>query len=173
MVINTNNDNITFRGELLTIRDSALRIGDVAPKFKLSAKDFKERSSADFAGKVILISVVPSIDTSTCAKQTHHFDVSATKFNSDVQFITVSLDLPFAQERWCELEGIRNQIVLSDFKTLNFAKSFGVYITQLGFLTRAVFVIDQQWAIRHLEYVQNISDEPNYLAALDVVNQLI
>lgn len=169
MTLNTTNKNITFQGNPLTINGSEIKVGDKAPEISVTGTDMRDISWADFADKIVVLSVVPSIDTPTCQLQTKRFNKEATTLGSDVAILTVSMDLPFAQKRWCGAEGVSNMTTASDYKHRSFGESFGTLIKEMGLLARAVFVIDKNRIVRHVEYVASISDEPNYDLALKAV----
>jgi thiol peroxidase len=143
-----------------------LRPGDAAPNFSLTSNYWATRSLADYAGKVKIISVVPSLDTSVCAAQTRRFNQEASALGSDVVVLTVSADLPYAQARWCAAEGIDRVETLSDHKDMNFADAYGVHVVPARITQRAAFVVDQADIVRHAEYVYNIDDDVNFDAAL-------
>ena len=167
--MNTTNKNIAFMGNPLTVEGDALKVGDRAPDFKLVGVDMKDVDWTTYANKTVIISVVPSIDTPTCQLQTKRFNQEAASLASDVVILTVSLDLPFAQKRWCGAEGVSRVVTASDYKYHNFGKAYGCLIKEMGLLARAVFVVAKDRTIRHVDYVASISDEPDYDAALKVV----
>ncbi|MBL7663420.1 thiol peroxidase [bacterium] len=171
--MNTSNTNITFKGNPTTVRGKALTVGATLPKFKLVGTDMKDVTNETFAGKVLVLSVVPSLDTPVCSIQTKHLSQDAAEFGDKAVVLTVSLDLPFAQKRWCGAEGVTNVVTASDYKYRNFGDDFGAYLTDLGLLARALFVVDQAGTIRHLEYVPEVAQEPDYNAALKVVRELL
>jgi len=124
---------------------------------------------AAYHGKILVLSVVPSLDTPVCATQTRTFNQRATQLGQDVTVLTVSMDLPFAQKRFCGAEGIERVVTASDYKHRAFGAAFGVLIKELGLLARAVFVLDRQGQVVHAEYVPEVTHEPNYDAALAAV----
>ena len=166
------NDSVTFKGQKLTLRGAALREGARAPQFVLSAKDLSDLRSESFSGKVLIISVVPSLDTPVCSLQTKRFNNAAMELADNVAILTVSMDLPFAQQRWCGAEGVQRLTVASDYKYRGFGADYGVYIEELGLLSRAVFVIDVDGKLAHVEYVEEVTNEPDYGAALAKVAML-
>ena len=163
---NTSNQKITWKGKPLTVLGRELHVGEKAPALRLVGNELQDITSDQFKGKRLVISVVPSLDTSTCATQTKKFNQEADKYAADVVILTVSEDLAFAQARWCGAEGVKNVITASNYKYRNFGEDFGVYIQDLGLLTRAVFVIDPRNTITHVEYVENLSAEPDYAAVM-------
>jgi thiol peroxidase len=155
-----------------TLIGPELKPGDLAPPFTLVKDRGEEVSSRQFAGKPLLISVVPSLDTRVCSIQTRRFNQEVARFGDRVAFITVSADLPFAQKRWCGAEGIANLRVLSDHRDMSFGQAYGTYIKELRLESRAVFVVDREGVIRYAEYVPIAGQEPNYDAALAVLNEV-
>lgn len=156
-----------------TLVGPELRAGDPAPAFTLAALGSATITSAQFAGKPLLISVIPSIDTGVCSRQTRRFHEEAARLGDRVAILAVSADLPFTQARWCAAEGISSVIMGSDHKDMSFGSAYGTHIEDLRFESRAVFVVDRQAVIRYAEYVPNGGQEPDYAAALDVLHQLL
>lgn len=161
---------IKFQGNPLTLVGKQVQVGEKAPKFKAANLDLSD-FNFDETGKIKVISVVPSIDTSVCSMQTSKFNMELEKLEG-VEIITVSLDLPFAQARFCQVENIKNLKIVSDYKYKDFAANYGCLIEELQLLTRAVFVIDKDGIIKYTEYLEEVTNEPNYEAALEVVRGL-
>ena len=155
----------TFKGNPLTLIGPELKPGDKAPDFKLIDTTLKEVTLADTGGNVRIISVVPSLDTPVCDAQTKRFNDEAAKM-SGVDIITVSMDLPFAQKRWCGAFGIDKVKMLSDHKEGSFGSNYGTLIKELRIESRAIFVLDKDNTVKHVEYVKEVADFPNYDAAL-------
>jgi thiol peroxidase len=149
-----------------TLIGPELKPGDAAPAFSLIKAGNKEVSSVQFAGKPLVISVVPSLDTGVCSRQTKRFNEEAGKLGDAIAVLAVSADLPFSQARWCGAEGVENLQVLSDHRDMSFGSAYGTHIKELRFESRAVFVVDAEGVVRHAEYVQVAGQEPNYDAAL-------
>ncbi len=164
---------ITFQGKPLTLIGPVLKVGSEAPHFTLTANDLSDLRCDAYHGKILLLSVVPSLDTPVCATQTRTFNQKATQLAKDVTVLTVSMDLPFAQKRFCGTEGIERVITASDYKYRTFGQAFGVLIKELGLLARAVFVLDRKGKVVHTEYVPEITKEPNYDAALSAVKAIM
>jgi len=160
---------VTFKGNPLTLVGPEIKVGDPAPHFKLVGKDLTDVVCESFHGKVRVLSVAPSIDTPVCATQTRTFNKEAAGLSEDVVILCVSRDLPFALARFCGAEGIERVITASDYKYQTFGEAYGVYIRELGLLSRAVFVIDREGEVVHVEYVAEITNEPDYAAALRAV----
>jgi thioredoxin-dependent peroxiredoxin len=156
---------VTFKGNPVTLAGGTVKEGDKAPDFTVLANDLSEVSLKDSAGKVRVISVVPSVDTGVCAQQTHRFNEEASNLDG-VQVLTISVDLPFAQKRWCGAEGIENLQMLSDHRDLSFGQAYGVHIEELRLLSRSVFVIDADDRVVHADIVSEVTEHPDYDAAL-------
>lgn len=163
---------VTMRGKPLTLRGPALKAGDEAPEFTALDQNLTSVSLSDFRGKVVLISAVPSVDTSVCSLQTRRFNEAAAALPSDVVVVAISQDLPFALGRFCGAEGIERIRVLSDHVTAEFGERYGVLIQGLRLLARSVFVVDKGGRIAYVELVPEVTDHPDYEAALDAVRGL-
>jgi len=164
---------VAFQGKPLTLVGPALEIGSEAPQFTLTANDLSDLRSDAFGGRVLVLSVVPSLDTPLCATQTRTFNQRATQLSERVAILTVSMDLPFAQKRFCGAEGLQRVITASDYKHRAFGPAFGVLIKELGLLARAVFVVDTRGKVVHVQYVPEITHEPDYDAALAAVRKVL
>lgn len=154
-----------------SIQNDMLQVGAPAPDFALIANDLSSKSLADYAGKVKVISVIPSIDTGVCSDQTRRFNQEAASL-SDTVVLTVSVDLPFALGRFCGNEGIDNTETLSTHRDMQFADDYGVHDTDWRICQRAVFVLDRDNVLQHAEYIPVIGDEVNFDAALAKARQL-
>lgn len=159
--------NVKFKGTQVTLEGNIVKVGDVAPNFVVIDNGLNPVESKDFKGKRAYVSV-PSIDTSVCDLEVRKFNTEASKLK-DAKIYTISMDLPFAQARWCGNAGISAVQTLSDFKDRSFGKEFGTYIKELGLLTRAVFVVDENNKVTYVEYCEEVSSEPNYEAALNAL----
>ena len=153
------------------IQGDTLEVGAAAPDFNLIANDLSSRSLADYAGKVKIISVIPSIDTGVCSAQTRRFNEEAAGL-SDTVVLTVSADMPFALGRFCGAEGIDNTETLSTQRDMQFADAYGVHDTEWRICQRAVFVLDRDDVLRHAEYVPVIGDEVDFDTALATARSL-
>jgi thiol peroxidase len=160
---------ITFKGNPLTLIGPEIKAGDTAPNFTAIGAGLKEVSLADTKGKTRLISVVPSLDTPVCEVQTKRFNEEASKFPSDIAVYTLSMDLPFAQSRFCTAHHSDKITVLSDHRDASFGKAFGVLIKELRLLTRAIFVIGPDDKVQYAEYVKEVTSHPDYDKALQVL----
>ncbi|MEF2965527.1 thiol peroxidase [Paenibacillus sp. M1] len=163
----------TFKGNPLTLIGPELKVGDKAPDFRLSKNLLEEATLGDFAGKIKLISVVPSLDTGVCDAQTRRFNQEASGLGDDVVVLTVSADLPFAQARWCGAAGVDRVITLSDYKDNSFGKSYGVLIKEFALDHRAVFVVDKDDTIRYVEVLKEMSEHPDYEKPVAAVKALL
>jgi len=163
---------ITFGGNPLTLAGNEIKVGAQAPDFYALNSKLEPVKLSDFDGKVRIISVFPSIDTSVCAAQTRRFNVEAANLG-DVQILTVSCDLPFALGRFCAAEGIDKEITLSDHKELDFGLKYGFAIDELRLLSRGVVVVDKDGTVKYVEYVKEITEEPDYDSAIKLVKELI
>ena len=163
---------VTMKGKPLTLVGSAVQVGDAAPDATLAANDLSEVRLSSFRGKVVLLATVPSLDTGVCSVETRRFNQEAAALGDSVVVLTVSMDLPFAQKRWCGAEGVQRVVTLSDHRDASLGLAYGVLIKELRLLARAVFVIDPQGRIAYVELVPEIGHEPNYEAALQAVQAL-
>lgn len=158
----------TMRGNPLTLIGPELKAGDAAPDFNLLDGPMKTVTLKDTGNHVRIISVIPSLDTPVCDAQTKRFNEEAASLPG-VDIITVSMDLPFAQKRWCGAFGVDNVKMLSDHKEASFGTNYGTLIKEMRIESRAIFVLDQNNKIIHAEYVKEVADYPNYEAALAAV----
>lgn len=163
---------VKFKGNPLELEGSQIKVGDKAPEFTVIANDLSPVSFGTPQGKVRLISVVPSLDTPVCDSQTRKFNEEAAKLGDKVEFITISVDLPFAQARWCGAAGIKNIKVLSDYRDLSFGKAYGVAIKNLRLLARSIFIIGLDNQVKYVEYVPELTNHPDYDAALKAVKNI-
>ena len=161
----------TFLGNPVTFTGKQLQFGDKALDFSLTTTDLSKKTLADFDGKKKVLSVVPSIDTGVCSTQTRRFNQELANLDNTV-VLTVSMDLPFAQGRWCGAEGLDNAIMLSDYFDHSFGRDYALLINEWHLLARAVFVLDTDNVIRYVEYVDNINTEPDFEAAIAAVKEL-
>jgi thiol peroxidase len=155
------------------VQNDMLKVGDPVPDFQLTANNWSRKSLADYADKVKIISVVPSLDTNVCAAQTRRFNEEAARLDQGVVILTVSADLPYAQYRWCAAEGIDQVETLSDHRDMNFSDAYGVHVTPVRITQRALFVLDRDNVVQYAEYVPAIDDEVHFDAALAKVRALI
>jgi thiol peroxidase len=164
---------VLWGGKAVEISGPELKVGDKAPSnFTLVAIDMKAHTGADLAGKPRIYCTIPSVDTAVCDVEMRRFNQEAAKITG-VSIYAVSLDLPFAQKRWCGAAGIEQVKTLSDYKDRSFGPAYGTFVPEKGLLIRAVFVVDKDDVIRHVEYVASVGSEPNYEAALNAAKALV
>ena len=164
---------ITFQGNPLTLLGTELKVGDSAPDATLLANDLSPVQLSSYKGKVCVISVVPSLDTPVCDMQTRKFNEEAANLGDNVAILTMSMDLPFAQARWCGAAGVDKVATLSDHRDAAFGEAFGVLIKELRLLARAVLVVDKDGAIQYIQLVKEVTEEPDYNAVLEAVKKLV
>ncbi|MDZ4780170.1 MAG: thiol peroxidase [Planctomycetia bacterium] len=166
---------VTFKGTPLTLAGEAVQAGQAAPDFTLHYFEggLKTLTLADLKGKPSFISVVPSLDTPVCAAQTKKFNDELNSFGDKINAVTVSLDLPFAMNRFCGAESIKNMRVASDYQDRNFGQKFGMLIEELKLLARGVFVLDKDGKVAYAEQVKEVAEHPNYEAAISALKGLL
>ncbi|WP_067927908.1 thiol peroxidase [Alicyclobacillus shizuokensis] len=157
---------VTFAGKPVTLIGPEIRVGDKAPDFEVLANDLSPVTLADSNGKVRIISVVPSLDTGVCDAQTRRFNQEASALGDNAVVLTISADLPFAQKRWCAAAGIDRVQTLSDHRNMSFGRAYGTYMKEMRLECRAVFVIDSNGTVTYVEYVPEVTQHPNYEAAV-------
>lgn len=164
---------ITFKGNPMTLIGPDLKVGDKAPDFSVVDNGLAPVTLASSSGKVRIISAVPSLDTPVCDTETRRFNQEAANLPGDVALLTISLDLPFAQKRWCGAAGIDRVTTLSDYQTRSFGKNYGVLIKELMLLSRTIFVIDAKDIIRYIQRVPEVTNEPDYAAVIAAAKALL
>jgi len=162
---------ITAGGSPLTLLGNEVKVGDKARDFIALDNDLKPVKLSDYAGRKLIISSVPSLDTATCDLETRRFNTEAAKL-ADVTVLTISMDLPFAQKRWCGSAGIDKVVTLSDHRDASFGMAYGVFIKELRLLARCIFVVDSAGILRYVQLVNEMTHEPNYDAVLDAVSKI-
>ena len=163
---------VTMKGAPLTLTEKELKVGDEVPDFEVLANDLSTVKYSSFRSKVCVILSVPSLDTSVCDRMRRRFNTEAAGLGANVAVMTISMDLPFAQKRWCGAAEAKNIQVFSDHRDASFGRAFGVLIKELRLLARSVFVVDKKGIIRYLQIVKELANEPDYEAALDAVRKL-
>jgi len=164
---------VTSRGNPLTLLGVELKVGDTAPDVEVIANDMSPVSLSSFKGKVCILSAVMSLDTSVCATETRKFNESAEEFDGRLEILTISMDLPFAQKRWCGAAGLENARTLSDYRGAKFGHAYGILIKELYLLARAVFVVDKEGIVRYVQVVPEVTDEPDYNAVIEAARKLL
>lgn len=162
---------VTMRGNPLTLVGPELKVGQKAPNFTAVGKGMAPVTLDQLKGKVKIIAAIPSIDTPVCDAETRRFNEEASKLPGDVQILTISMDLPFAQARWCGAAGVDKVAMASDWRSADFGLKYGGLIKELHLLARAVFVIDKNDNVVHAEYVKEVADQPNFDAALEAARK--
>ena len=160
---------VSFKGKPLTLIGPKIEIGEAAPDFTAVGNDLSEVKLSDFGGKTVVLSAVPSLDTPVCDRQTRRFNEEAGRLGQDVVVLTISMDLPFAQARWCGAAGVEHVKTLSDHRGSAFGRAYGVLIKELRLLARSIFVVDASGRIRYVEIVPEMTNEPDYDKALAAV----
>lgn len=164
---------ITMKGNPLTLLGPEVKVGQKAPDFTVVNNQLSPVKLSDFRGKTVIISSVPSLDTGVCDKQTHRFNEEATALGDSVAVLTISVDLPFAQGRWCGAAGVKNVKTLSDYQRADFGSQYGLLIKDLRLLARAVIVIDKAGVVRYVQLVPEIATEPDYAAAVNAAKAVL
>lgn len=159
---------ITFKGTPMTLVGNINQVGKQAPDFTVVKNDLTPGKLSDYAGKTVLISVVPSLDTGVCDLQTKRFNQAASSL-PNVQILTISMDLPFAQARWCGAAGVTNLLTMSDYKDADFGLKYGLLIKELHLLSRAVLAVDEKGTLIYQQIVPEVASHPDYDAALAAV----
>jgi len=164
---------VTFKGTPLTLIGNEVKQGQPAPEFTALDNDLSPVSLSSFKGKVCVICSVPSLDTPVCDAETRRFNEEASRLGDGVMILTVSVDLPFAQKRWCGAAGVDRLMTLSDHRELAFGMAYGVVIKELKLLARAIFVVNKGGVLRYIQLVREIADEPDYDTVLSEVKKLL
>ena len=164
---------ITMKGNPLTLVGKELKVGDPAPDFEVLDNDLTPVRLSSYKGKICVVCSVPSLDTPVCDMETRRFNEEAGKLGADVRILTISMDLPFAQKRWCGAAGVDKVVTLSDHRDASFGTAYGVLIKELRLLGRAVFVLDREGTVQYIQIVKEVTDEPDYVAVLGAVNKLL
>lgn len=164
---------VTFAGNPVALLGKEVKVGDKAPAFTLLDNGLGEKTLVDYAGKVKVISVVPSLDTGVCDAQTRWFNQNVSKLGENVVVLTVSVDLPFAQKRWCGAAGIDQVETLSDHRDLSFGENYGFVLEGLRLLSRGIVVIDKDDVVRYVEYVPEVTSAVNFEAAEAATKALV
>ena len=165
-------NGVTFQGNPLTLQGQLPQHGDKAPDFICVDNELNPKGLKDFLGRPLIISSVPSLDTPVCDMEIRRFNQEAGKLGDGVRIVTISMDLPFAQARWCGAAGVENVVTLSDYRDASFGQAYGVLIKELRLLARAVFVLDTGGVVTYTQLVPEITNEPDYDSVLKAVSQV-
>lgn len=171
-LVNERVGEVTMKGNPLTLVGDEVGVGDKAPDFEVLDNDLNPVKLSDFVGKTILISAVPSLDTPVCDMETRRFNEEAASLGDDVVILTISMDLPFAQKRWCGAAGVTRVQTLSDHADAAFGRAYGVLIKELRLLARAVFVVDAAGVLGYTQSVSELTEEPDYEEVLAALKSL-
>ena len=166
--------NVTLKGNPVTLGGSEVKAGQAAPDFTAVDNGLQPVKLSGAKGKVVILSAVPSLETPVCDTETRRFNQEAAGLGGGVEIWTISMDLPFAQKRWCGAAGVTAVKTLSDFRERSFAPAYGVLVKDgplAGLTARAVFVVGKDGTVKHAEYVKDITQEPDYAAALAAAKQ--
>ncbi|MFZ5451358.1 MAG: thiol peroxidase [Thermodesulfobacteriota bacterium] len=163
---------ITMKGQPLTLMGQEVKVGTPAPDFEVTDNDLASFRFSALKGQVCLIASVPSLDTSVCDLETRRFNDDAANLSKDIRLMTISMDLPFAQKRWCGAAGVERLKTYSDHRLASFGLAYGVLIKELRLLARAVFVVDRAGMLQYVEVVPELVNQPDYEAILQVVKRL-
>ena len=163
---------ITFMGNPLTLTGDEMKVGNTAPDFVVLDNNLSPVKFSSFHGKICILSSVPSLDTPVCDMETRKFNETAGKLGKDVLILTISMDLPFAQKRWCAAAGVNQVQTLSDHREASFGNAYGVLIKELRLLARAIFLVDPKGVIRYIQLVKEIASEPDYEAVFSALKKL-
>jgi thioredoxin-dependent peroxiredoxin len=167
------NRTVTLKENTFTLIGNDINPGDHAPNFTAIANDLKPVSLEQFKGKTVVILSVPSLDTPVCDMEVRSFNKEAASLDKNVQILTLSMDLPFAQGRWCGAAGVTAVQTLSDHKDASFGKAYGMLINELRLLARCVFIIDKSGVVQYKQLVREISSEPDYADAMNAIKKVV
>jgi thiol peroxidase len=168
-----NSGIITMKGSPLTLVGKQPKVGEPAPDFEVLDNNLSPVRLSSFQGKICVIASIPSLDTPVCDMETRRFNEEAGMLGSDVAILIISMDLPFAQKRWCGTVGVDKVTTLSDHFSASFGKAYGVLIKELRLLARALFVVDKDGVVNYVQIVKEIADEPDYSEVLAALKKLL
>jgi len=164
---------LTMGGNPVTLLGNEVKVGDKAPGFTAMDQDMKPFRFSELAGKVVILSAVTSLDTGTCDVETRRFNTEAGSLGDDVVILTISMDLPFAQKRWCGAAGVDKVKVVSDYMAAEFGQKYGVLIKEVHLLARSIFVIDRDGTVKYTQMVSENGDEPDYEPVIEAARELM
>jgi thiol peroxidase len=163
---------VTIHGNPLTLMGEEVKVGESAPEAELLDNDLKPVKLSSYRGKILVIASVPSLDTPVCDLETRRFNDEAAHLGTDIEMVTISMDLPFAQKRWCGAAGVERVKTLSDHREAAFGTAYGVLIKELRLLARAVFIVDREGTLRYEQLVKEVASEPNYEEVLQALGTI-
>jgi thiol peroxidase len=164
---------ITIHGNPLTLMGHAVKVGEEAPDVEVLDNDLHPVKISSWRGKVTVISTVPSLDTPVCDIETRHFNDEAAHLGNDVAIVTISMDLPFAQKRWCGAAGVSRVKTFSDHRDAAFGNAYGVLIKELRLLARCIWLVDRQGKVQYVQLVKEVTEEPDYEAVLQALSRVV
>jgi len=164
---------ITIQGNPLTLVGDEVKVGNRPPDVKLLDNDLNPVKLSSYLGKVLVIASVPSLDTPVCDIETRRFNDEAANLGPDIELVTISMDLPFAQKRWCGVAGVTRVKTLSDHRQAGFGMAYGVLIKELRLLARAIFILDREGTVQYVQLVKEVANEPNYEEVLQTLNTMV
>jgi thiol peroxidase len=162
-----------MKGNPLTLLGDEVKLGAPAPEFEVLNQSLEPVKLSQFRGKVCVVVSAPSIDTPVCDVETRRFNQEAASLGDDVVVLAITMDLPFAQKRWCAAAGVERVQLLSDHRDASFGQSFGVLIKELRLLARTVFIVDRTGSVRYIQYVKETTEEPDYDGVLKALGQIV
>jgi thiol peroxidase len=168
-----NKEKVTFKSGAITLVGNEIKVGDTAPDFTVLGGALNPIKLSDYKGKVVILSIFPSIDTPVCAMQNRAFNKQAASLSENIVILGISVDLPFALSRFCGAEGIDKVVTTSDYRDLDFSTKYGFLIEELRLLARGTVVIDKDGKVQYVEYVPEVTHEPNYEAAITAAKKLV
>jgi thiol peroxidase len=163
---------VTIHGNPLTLMGEEVKVGATAPEAELLDNDLNPVKLSSYRGKVLVIASVPSLDTPVCDLETRRFNDEAAHLGTDIEMATISMDLPFAQKRWCGAAGVTRLKTLSDHREAAFGLAYGVLIKELRLLARAVFIVDREGTLQYEQLVKEVTNEPNYEEVLQALGKI-
>ncbi|MGQ9678437.1 MAG: thiol peroxidase [bacterium] len=163
---------VTVQGKPVTLVGPQLTVGNQAPDFTVIGTEMQTVNRDQFKGKILVLLSVPSLDTPVCDLEARRFNQEAANLGADVNVMLVSMDLPFAQKRWCGAAGVERILTVSDHRDASFGTSYGVLIKELRLLARAVFVLDREGVIRYIQLVPEIGKEPDYASVIEAIRKI-
>lgn len=164
---------VTLKGKSFELTGKLIQEGEKAPDCELVGADLQVVTLSSFKGKYLVLMSVPSLDTAVCSKETHKFNQELEKFKDFLHIVCISMDLPFAQARWCAAEGVKNVTTLSDYRKREFGEKYGLFIPELGLLARAVMLLDSNRIVKKMQLVKEISNEPDYPSIFEEIHHMI
>ncbi len=168
-----NNEKVTFKSNPVTLLGNEIHVGDTAPDFTVLGNALNPIKLSDYKDKTVILSIFPSLDTPVCATQNRTFNKEAADLSENIVILGISVDLPFAQSRFCGAEGIDKVTTASDYRDLDFSMKYGFLIEELRLLARGTVVIDKNGIVQYVEYVKEVTNEPNYMAAIEVAKKIV